>query len=202
MSTWIRFSIRLLFTLSFLALLVPGCGNMEEPDDDDADDDASDDDSGDDDSEICQDEQDPDVGTATEMSDDLHADNWFFVYMDTMTTDHTGEGDYEWMMQTSPPIPTISLGDGASVVNLGPVGFHDVEVAPTEGYETAGTFDTDWQDGGTGEAGYEMTANIYVIRTAGNRFGKVEILSAQGGVIEWRAYLQEDTESCNIRTAE
>ncbi len=151
---------------------------------------------------ICNDEAEPDVGTATEMSDDLHEDTWFFVYMEDMSTDHTGEGAYTWMMQKAPPTPAISLGDGVQVVNMGPVGFHLVETAPQEGWVTSGTFDTDYQSGGSGSSGFEMSENVYVLRTADGRFGKVEILSAVSGVVTWRAYLQEDLDSCNIRTAE
>lgn len=208
MHRWTQSPLHLAVIGSAFALLFLGCGNLEEPDDDSADDDAADDDTADDDdaadddTEICTDENDPDIGTATEMSDELHTDNWFFVYLASMTTDHTGEGDYDWMMQQSPPVPAISLGNGATVVNLGPVMFHDVELAPLDGYVTAGTFDIDYQDGGTGEAGFDMTGNVYVIQTADNHFGKVEILSAKGGTIEWRAYLQDDAGSCNIRTAE
>lgn len=191
-------ALRLLLLVLPLALFGAGCGDMEEPGDDD-DVVVDDDDAGD---EICTDEDTPDIGEAADMTDNIHDDGWFFVYLDSMTTDHEGTGSYDWMAQMSATCPTMSLGDGATVANLGPVGFHDLELAPTEDYVQDGTFDTDWQDGGSGHDGFDMSGNIYVIRTADDRFGKVEILSAREGVFTWRAYLQEDPGSCNIRTSQ
>jgi hypothetical protein len=180
--------------LTILAL--GGCPAGADDDDDAVDDDDS--------TDACSDEDEPDVGFDVEMDDELHADNQFFVDLDGLVTDHTGEIAWDWMMTRATPVPIITLAPDAEVANLGPAGFHDVELAPTDGYGTEGTFETDWQDGGSGPdpAGFAMAENIYVVHTGGDRFAKVEITHAQGGHIIWRAYVQDDPGSCNLRTEE
>ncbi|MBN2798053.1 MAG: hypothetical protein JXX28_02810 [Deltaproteobacteria bacterium] len=150
----------------------------------------------------CQDEAAPDIGHATELSASLHDEAWFFVDMEAMMVGYQADAPYTWMMQKAPPVPPISLGEGVEVVNLGPVGFHEVDLGPAEGWVRSGTFDTDWQAGGQGSTGFVMSGNVYALRTPEGRYGKVEILSAQAGEVRWLAYLQEDADSCNLRTQE
>lgn len=205
-----RRSLNTLLLSLALGLLAAGCGNKEdEPDTGTTDTGTTD--TGDPSAAACTDEADPDIGTATEITDDIHSDGWFFVYMEDMHTDHDGSGDYTFMMQQSPPVPLIMLGPGVTGIDLGAdLGFHDVEMAPDEGYQEDGTgtaslvIGTGWQDGGSGsqEGGFDMSEHVYVLRTAGDRFGKLELLQAENGEVTLRAYLQEDAGSCNLRTTE
>lgn len=179
-----------------LALLpLSACSDNTGDDDSAVDDDDTTDDA------ICHDEDDPDIGSAVQMSDSLHTAGGFWVDLGTMSSDYDADGDWQWAMQMSADGPVVTLGEGVEAVNMGAAGFHSVDVAPVEGYGDGGEeLRTGWQDGGVGETGFDMSEFVYVLKTDDGHFAKLEILSAAAGTIEWQGYFQADGGSCNLRT--
>ncbi len=146
------------------------------------------------------------TGEATELTVDLHSSNQYAYDLSELLTlpGYTGTDWDVSVTNAMPNPPTFLLGPGVTAVNLGGgAGFHDVTEAPAAGYDDD---DPDaiigiaWQDGGTGATGFEVTGNIYVLMLADSTYAKLEVLSAQQGVVTVRVYRQADG-TRNLSTA-
>ena len=107
------------------------------------------------------------------------------------------ETDFDLYMAHDGPGPNLKLGPGVTGVNLGAAtDYHDVDTAPADGYAADDGTDfvigIGFMDGGSGETGFIMTENVYVLKLADGTYAKVEVLSAAGGVVHVLCYHQPD----------
>lgn len=147
------------------------------------------------------------TGEASDITVDLHSANMFAYKLVDLTAhaDYTGT-DWDFSVtKAMPNPPTFLLGPGVTAVNLGSTtAYHDVNEAPETGYDDDdpnAIIGISWQDGGSGTTGFQVTGNVYVLKLADGTYGKVEVISAQSGMVVVRAYRQADG-TRNLATAE
>ena len=202
--------ITLLFSLT--ALLLTGCGDDSSTPDLGSDGPVA--------GEAGLDAQTPDAGpsadqstgagTATDVELGLH-DNTVKIVLSTLTVVGKEATEWDLYMSHNDPVdqnPHLELGPGVTAQNLGDTKtFHEVDTAPTDGYAaddpTAQTYviGSTWRNGGSGGTGFIMTKNIYALKLADGSYAKIEVLSAQSGVIHILAYRQSTVGDTNLKTA-
>ena len=145
-------------------------------------------------------------GTATVVASDLQAAAGGQDRVNIREMTHGDDlADYDFIVAKNPTMgPMIMLGPDVSALDLGNgTDYHAVDEAPVDGYQfdDGGTLviGTSWRDGGTGQTGFDMTENVYVLKLADGSFGKIEVLVAIGGKIDVLCYHQAD-DSRNIAT--
>jgi len=181
-SRWISLSI---------AALWMGCGNIDESDEKEpAESDTGLWDAGDTSSLS--------PGTCVELELNLHeGSGQALVTLETMSVTNEEVADYDFaMVNQMPEPPALFLGPSVTALNLGnDDSFEAVVEAPSDGYEADGdapVIGTEWRTGGNGTDGHVVSGNIYVLKTADGKYGKISVTSAKQGIATIDAYLQAD----------
>lgn len=139
------------------------------------------------------------TGKATDLKLGLH-DNLVKVVLSTMTVVGKEATQWDFYVTHGDPVdqlPHIELGASVTAQNLGnSKTFHEVDTAPTDGYEADDlgsqtyVIGSSWRDGGSGTTGFIMTKNIYALKLADGTYAKIEVLSAKSGEVHILAYRQ------------
>ena len=150
------------------------------------------------------------VGTATDVELGLH-DNKVKIVLATMAVVGTEATEWDLWMNHNDPVdhlPHLELGAGVTAQNLGNSDtFHEVDTAPTTGYEADDpdaeiyVIGSSWRNGGSGGSGFIMTKNIYALKLADGTYAKIEVLSAKSGEVHILAYRQSTPGDTNLATA-
>ncbi len=154
------------------------------------------------------------VGQATLLEASMHGSPPLTeVYLQTMEVKVAGSGDYDIHIESQGGGgPVFWLGDHVMAMNLGnELHFHEVDLAPENGYEPDGdsieeaVIGRGYIGGGSGGTGYIMTENVYVLELDYGEgqptYAKIQVVQAQAGEIHVLAYWQPDG-SRNLLTAE
>jgi hypothetical protein len=156
-----------------------------------------------DDAEVEDDGDIDEPGEATVLTVNIHDASQWSLFMDTMTVSE-GAGSGYHLLVTRNSGPFITLGTEVNGVNMGnEQGYHDITEAPEEGYvgdDPEPLIGWGWKAGGSGSSGFDMTENVYVLALPDNTYAKVEVISANQGIVDILCYRQEDG-SLDITTA-
>ncbi len=131
---------------------------------------------------------------------DLHASPQYFVTLEDMQTHSTAPDKFSFMMQKVPgPGPVVYLGVGMQGVNLGAdLDFDNVTEAPASGYATdeadSPVIGRTYKSGGSGQTGFIMTNNVYVLKHPDGSYSKLSWVSAKKGVIVINAFHSDSTD--------
>ena len=138
-------------------------------------------------------------GTATDVQLGLHS-NQVKILLASMEV--VGMEATEWDLYVDHDAPSdggpnMKLGPGVTAQSLGSSqDYHAVDVAPVDGYLTDDTgneiyvIGDTWRAGGSGTTGFIMSENVYAVKLADGTYAKIEVLSAQSGVVHVLCYRQ------------
>jgi hypothetical protein len=189
--------------LVFAAAAVCACGNTTEDDGDtggggDSDRDDSEGDAGDDtgseaDSALSC------TALAFDMKDPASSGQVFITLSD-MQVHYEDITDYDLVFaRVSGQGPTGYLGNGVTAVNAGnEIPFESFNEAPGEGYaadDTEPVIGSSWNDGGSGQEGFDANGNVYVLKLADGTYAKIAVTGAKNGKATADAYHQPDGSS-------
>lgn len=150
------------------------------------------------------------AGTATDVKLGLHNNEVKIVLADMSVVGKEATTWDLYMSHNDPvdQLPHLELGPGVTAQNLGSTQtFHEVDTAPTTGYEADDpanqtyVIGSTWRNGGSGTTGFIMTKNIYALKLADGTYAKIEVLSAQSGEVHVLAYRQAAVGDTNLKTA-
>ncbi len=137
------------------------------------------------------------TATCKEIIANFHAAEYYVVFKDFAAYDT--EGDYDLYIIKYDGGPAYFLNANATGINLGnEKSFSEITEAPSEGYlsddaaNESYVIGSSYRTGGSGTTGFTMSNNVYIIKTAEDKYAKVIFTQAKAGVLKMNVCYQAD----------